>query len=258
MKGVAPTRVQDVYEALPGIVAAAVGATNHVVGIVERDELAANVPGVMAYFSPFTQEVVVQPAITQSLDDVIGGSPNSAISLQFGAQDEWKLKVAKANLVLLVGRVVQGVGPQDLHVARNEWHSLLVHRHVHSMVFGISELIAERIINHVIVELGLDVIAPRLLEIELMARRYVAQTQMIGELLTEVARGRGTPVEEELCILARDGSGQLALWRLVERWGGHAELGKQKRLRKPDALVALRRDLERNFTDMNKEWLHAA
>jgi hypothetical protein len=258
MRGVAPTRVQDIYTQLPGIVADAVGATNHVTGIVEREELAANVPGVMAYFSPFTQEVVVQPVITHSLDDVIAGAAHSGMSLQFGPQDEWKLKVAKANLVLLIGRVVQGVGPQDLHVARNEWDSLLVHRHVHSLVFGISELIAERIINHVIVELGLDVIAPRLLEIELMARRYVAQTQLVAELLTEVALGRGTSVEEELCILARNGSGQLAMWRLVERWGGHAEFRSPKRLRKPDALVALRRDLERNFADMNTEWLNAA
>jgi hypothetical protein len=258
MRGVAPTRVQEVYEALPAIVAGAVGATNHVVGIVEREELAAHVPGVMAYFSPFTQEVVAQPAITQSLDDLIASPSGSGVALRFAAQDEWKLKIAKANLVLLVGRVVQGVGPADLHVAQNEWHSLLVHRHVHSLVFGISELIAERIINHVITELGLDVIAPRLLEIELMARRYVAQTQLVDELLTEVARGRGTSVEEELCILAREGSGQLAVWRLVERWGGHGEFGKPKRLRKPDALVELRRDLERNLAEMNEVWLNAA
>jgi hypothetical protein len=258
MRGVAPTSVHEIYETLPAIVANAVGATNHVVGIVEREELAAHVPGVMAYFSPFTQEVVVQPAITQSLDDLIAMPAGAGMSLQFAAQDEWKLKVTKANLVLLVGRVVQGVGPSDLHVARNEWHSLLVHRHVHSLVFGISELIAERIINYVIAELGLDVIAPQLLEIELITRRFVAQTQLVSEVLAEVARGRGTTADEELCILAREGSGQLAVWRLVERWGGHAEFGKPKRLHKPDALIELRRDLERNLTEMNEVWLNAA
>lgn len=243
---------------MPAIVAGAVGATNHVVGIVEREELEAHVPGVMAYFSPFTQEVVVQPAITRSLADLIAMPAGSGMSLRFAAQDEWKIKIAKANLVLLVGRVVQGVGPADLHVARNEWNSLLVHRHVHSLVFGISELIAERLINYVIAELGLDVIAPQLLEVELMARRFVAQTQLVSEVLAEVARGRGTTVEEELCVLAREGSGQLAVWRLVERWGGHGEFGKPKRLHKPDALVELRRDLERNLTEMNEVWLNAA
>ena len=258
MRGVAPQNAQSLYDTLPETVAQLLGATNHISAIADNEALGDNVPGVMAYFSPYTREVVVQTALTRSLNDVIEQPAGMLVQLQYQAQDEWRLKIAKTNLCLLLGRVVQGIGPVDRAVAENEWHSLWVHPHVHTLVFGIAELVAEQFINHVIVECGLDVVDPRLLEVELLHRRYVAQTELVAGILTEIARGRGTTMQDELCILLRDGCGQLALWRLVERWGAHADFANPKKLRGPGGLVELRHSLEHSLNSMTKEWLNAA
>ena len=257
MTEIAPDNAAALYRALPAVVASVLGCTNHVNDIVESHDLAATLPAVPAYFSPLTKQVIVQPSLTQRLNDILT-QPHDAYLRPQQAADEWKLKVFKTDLTLLIGRVAQGVGHQRGDVAEVEWDSLITHRHVHSLVFGISELVAELFVNDVIRQIGLASIDARLLEMEPLQRRYVAQATLLAEVLTEVARGRRTSLKDEVKILVRNGSAQLALWRLAERWGGHADFGNPRKLRKPGAVVDLRRSLEQTLLEMNREWADAA
>ena len=252
-----PLTLEELYAQAPAALAGLLGATSHVQRVIDGGELAAYLPAVHGFFSPRTQEVILHPEVSAHLSKFLV-PPAKTKKIEQEAIERWELAMVKTHVATLVAKTAHGLGPPDAALMQAEWDAYWRHPHIHTITSGIAELVAELYVDRFIVATELSLIDPRLLEVQPLRTRFVAQTTMLRIVLTEVAHDLGTTLDDEVARVVRDGASQLAVWRLVQRWGQAPIHRERAILRRPGSLIDLRRTVEQGLVGVAKDWSDAA